>query len=265
MDGNLRPPIRLAFSRAGDGPPLLFLAGLGCDRDFWGPHVPLLSARASAITPDNRGSGESPAPPGPYTAREMADDALALLDELGVEGAHVAGHSLGGMVALEMALAAPSRVLSLVLAATAARPHPRTVSCLEVAAGLWEAGCAPEMLVRTFLTWTTSGRCLGDGEFVRRAVAAQLAPRAPQPLEAWKAQAAAVTGFDARGRLGALRCPTLVVAGEEDVLVPLASVRELASEIPGAVLEVDPGTGHNGAAEDPAGFCGRLLRFLPAL
>jgi pimeloyl-ACP methyl ester carboxylesterase len=170
MDGNPGSPIRLAFAEAGDGPPLLLLAGLGCDRDFWAGHLPLLAGRVRAIAPDNRGSGESAAGPGPYSAREMAGDALALLDELGVDRVDVVGHSLGGMIALEMALAAPSRVRSLALAATAARAHPRTAACLEVAAGLWERGCAPELLVKTFLTWTTSGRCLADEEFVRRAV-----------------------------------------------------------------------------------------------
>lgn len=263
MDGNSRAPIRLAFAEAGDGPPLLLLAGLGCDRDFWAGHLPLLAGRVRTIAPDNRGSGESAAPPGPYTAREMAGDALALLDELGVDRVDVVGHSLGGMIALEMALAAPARVRSLALAATAARAHPRTVTCLEVAAGLWEGGCAPELLVRTFLTWTTSGRCLADEEFVRQAVGRQLAPRVPQPLEAWKAQAAAVSGFDARGRLGGIRCPALVVAGDEDVLIPLAVARELAGGIEGARLAVSPGTGHNGVAEDAAGFCETLLGFLP--
>jgi pimeloyl-ACP methyl ester carboxylesterase len=101
-------PLALAFTEAGGGPPLLLLSGLGCDRDFWGAHVPLLAKKFRVIAPDGRGSGESPAPAGPYTAREMADDALGLLDRLGIGEASVAGHSLGGMVALEMALAAMS-------------------------------------------------------------------------------------------------------------------------------------------------------------
>jgi aminoacrylate hydrolase len=193
----------------------------------------------------------------------MAGDALHLLDRLGIAGAFVAGHSLGGMVALEMALVAPGRVRSLVLAATGANAHPRTAFCLDVAGRLWESGCAPETLVRTFLTWTASGPYLASGELVERAVEQQLRPRVPQSLEAWRAQAAAVAGFDVRERLREIACPTLVLAGEEDALVPLAVVRSLSDGIPGARFEALPGAGHNGVAEDPDGFCERLERFLP--
>ena len=256
--GNTVP---LAFAEAGDGPPLLLLAGLGCDRDFWEAHLPRLARGFRVIVPDPRGSGESPAPAGPYTAAEMAGDALALLDRLGIEKAFVAGHSLGGMVAQEMALAAPARVRSLVLAATGARPHPRTLSCLGVAGTLWESGCVPETLVRTFLTWTASGQVLASPERVRLAVERQLRPRVPQPLAAWRAQAAAVGSFDVRARLGEIGCPALVVAGEEDVLLPLAISRELANGIRGSRFEAVPGAGHDGIAEDPARFCLTLEAF----
>lgn len=254
--------MQLAFSESGEGPTLLLLSGLGCDRTFWAGHRPLLSSRARVIAPDNRGSGESPAPAGPYAASEMAGDALALLDELGVESADVAGHSLGGMIALEMALAAPARVRSLVLLSACARCHPRTAFCIEVAATLWQQGCAPESLVRTFLTWTASASVLADPGLVECLVAAQLSPRVPQPLAAWQAQAAAVGRFDARSRLGEIRCPTLVLAGDEDVLVPPSAARELSAGIRGARLEVSPGAGHNAAAEDAPATCERLLRFL---
>ena len=123
--GSLGATVPLAHAEAGVGPPLLLLAGLGSDRDFWKAHVRILSRAVRVIVPDPRGSGDSPAPPGPYTAAEMADDALALLDRLGIEEVFVAGHSLGGMVALQMALAAPGRVRSLALAATGARPPRR--------------------------------------------------------------------------------------------------------------------------------------------
>ncbi len=255
-------PVALAHAEAGSGPPLLLLAGLGSDRDFWKAHLPLLARRYRVIVPDPRGSGESAAPAGPYSAAEMAGDALALLDRLGIAEASVAGHSLGGMVALEMALAAPGRVRALVLAATGARPHPLTLFCLEVAGTLWESGCAPETLVRTFLTWTASGAVLASPERVRSAVEEQLRPRVPQPLPAWRAQAAAVTTFDVRGRLPEIGCPALVIAGDEDCLLPVAVSRELAEGIPGARFEALPGAGHNGIAEDPAGFCRMLERFL---
>jgi 3-oxoadipate enol-lactonase len=253
--------VPLAHVEEGDGPALLLLAGLGSDRDFWKAHLPILAGRFRVIVPDPRGSGESPAPDGPYSVAEMAGDALALLDRLGIEKAFVAGHSLGGMVALQMALSAPGRVRSLVLAATGARPHPLTLFCLDVAGKLWESGCAPDLLVRTFLTWTASGAVLASPEKVRRAVEEQLRPRVPQSLAAWRAQAAAVSTVDLGGRLREIGCPSLVVAGEEDSLLPVALSRELAEGIPGARFHEVAGAGHNFPAEDPSRFCETLQEF----
>lgn len=79
----------------GAGEALLLLAGFGCDHSFWAPVAPLLAGKYKVICPDNRGSGQSASPVGAYTAGQMADDTAGLLDHLGVETAHVAGHSLG--------------------------------------------------------------------------------------------------------------------------------------------------------------------------
>ena len=110
--------VHIGWESEGDGPPLLLIHGLGYTRDGWGPVPGLLAERFRVIRFDNRGIGESDVPEGPYTAAEMAADALQVLDEAGVERAHVVGTSLGGMVAQELALAAPERVGKLVLACT---------------------------------------------------------------------------------------------------------------------------------------------------
>ena len=109
---------RIAWERHGAGEPLLLVHGLGYARWGWEPVLPGLAERFDVLLFDNRGIGESDAPPGPYTVAELAGDAVAVLDEAGVERAHVVGTSLGGMVAQELALAHPGRVDRLVLACT---------------------------------------------------------------------------------------------------------------------------------------------------
>ena len=111
-------PVKIAWESRGEGPPLLLIQGLGYGRWSWEPIVPGLAARHRVVCFDNRGIGESDKPQGPYTAAQMAGDALQVLDEAGIERAHVLGASLGGMIAQELAVAAPERVDRLVLCCT---------------------------------------------------------------------------------------------------------------------------------------------------
>ena len=165
-------------------------------------------APSTSILFDNRGVGESDAPPGPYTAAEMAADAVQVLDEAGVERAHVVGTSLGGMIAQELALGHPERVDRLVLACTTpggpqAFPMPqRTVELMQARATLrefTENALEPD-----------PRRELVDRILVHR-------ERTAQAFEAWAAQAAAGATFDAHDRLGSLAAPTLVQHGDGDL------------------------------------------------
>ena len=109
---------RLAYEVQGQGPPVLLIQGVGVHGNGWRPQVEALADRYTCLTFDNRGMGESQPAGAPVTVEQMAEDALALLDAEGWGSAHVIGHSLGGLVALELALAARQRVRSLALLCT---------------------------------------------------------------------------------------------------------------------------------------------------
>jgi 3-oxoadipate enol-lactonase len=109
---------RIAWAERGAGSPLLLMHGLGYASWGWGPVLEPLTEHFCVLTFDNRGIGGSDRPPGPYTARMLAEDGIAVLDAAGVERAHVVGTSLGGMAAQELALGWPERVERLVLACT---------------------------------------------------------------------------------------------------------------------------------------------------
>ena len=110
--------VHIAWERRGSGPPVVLIHGLGYARWGWDPVADGLAERFEIVLLDNRGIAESDAPPGPYTCVEMAADVLGVLDDAGIDRAHVVGTSLGGMIAQELVLAEPERVKRLVLVCT---------------------------------------------------------------------------------------------------------------------------------------------------
>lgn len=238
--------LHLYYERHGSGSPLVLIAGTGCDHVFWTLQVPAYAARHEVILLDHRGAGQSDAPQdiGSYTAAALADDVAALLTQLGVESAHVAGHSLGSCVGQELALRHPDRVLSLQLHATWGR------------ADVW--------LRRAFIGTTRYPLQRGDLQATFKVVTMWML--SPAYLQSWQPQrlAGMVTAafiknphlradqgmlghlradeaHDALDRLGGIRVPVLVTAGEWDVLIPPRYGKEVAERIPGAELHVFPG------------------------
>jgi len=232
-----RGGVKIAYERRGSGPPLLMLHGLGYSGAGWGPAIEPLARRFELLLVDNRGIGSSDVPPGPYSAADLAADAVAVLDDAELERVDVLGISLGGMVAQELAIGWPRRVGRLVLAATTpGGPHS------------WPW---PEATAR-LLAGDTNGdvrslvaEALGPG--TEEAVLDQileLRARTAQPPQAWRAQAAASLGFDAYERLGQIAAPTLVVHGDADAVVDHRNAALLAERIPGAHAELIAGGGH---------------------
>jgi 3-oxoadipate enol-lactonase len=251
--------VELAFELLGDGPPLLLIQGLGYGGRGWGPTLDLLAEDFTVAAFDNRGFGASDVPAGPYSVGELAEDARAVLDAAGFERPHVVGASLGGMVAQELALAHPERVEKLVLVSTTpgglgAYPMPaQTVSLMLEAPTM-----PPDVAVRRFVE-----NALGDGapeELVERIVAYRKAN--PPDLGGWQSQAAAGALHDALDRVGQITAPTLVIHGTEDVVVDPRNADLLADRIPGARLELLPGSGHLPFWQEPERLARLIKEFL---
>ncbi len=245
--------MKIAWERHGSGPPLLLIHGLGYARWGWEPVVEPLARSFDVILFDNRGIGESDAPPGSYTAAELAGDAIQVLDEAAVERAHVVGTSLGGMIAQELALAYPERVDKLVLASTTpggaqALPMPQaTVELMQARASLrefTENALAPDP----------------RPDVIERILVHR--ERTAQPFEAWAAQAAAGAAFDAHSRLGSLGMPVLVQTGDGDLVVDPRNSDLLVEAIPDARLSVYEGAGHIFMWQEPERFVAELEAFL---
>jgi pimeloyl-ACP methyl ester carboxylesterase len=224
--------------------------------------VPVFAERYRVISFDNRGAGQSDVPDVPYSTRMMADDAVGLLDALGIERAHVLGVSMGGMIAQEVALTHPRRVRSLQLHCTYARPDHYMLALMEA----WRTirvKVTPEEWMRSVALWLFSPRTFQERpEFVETIIQTGLANPHPFSLTGFLRQGDAVRSHDTLGRLGGLTCPTLVSVAEDDTLVPPRFARELAAAIPGAVFHLIPGAGHCYFWERPDLFNTMCLDFI---
>jgi 3-oxoadipate enol-lactonase len=266
----------LYYEVHGEGDPLLCIMGLGGNIHFWEFQIPAFAERYRTIAFDNRGAGRSDKPAGPYTMQLLADDAIALLDAVGVERAHVIGISMGGMIAQDLVLRYPSRVGSLVLAATFARPDDKARTLAVEGSAQVGAPSPLSMLQGGTMDLSTIDlkqlfkfmmTLILTPEFIQREKPwlRSLLERAQQygfSPEAFMAQVSAILNHDAAEKLRELKTPTLVMTGTADVLVPPHHSDELAALIPGATLVRIEGGTHGFNVERKEEFNKVVLDFL---
>ncbi|MBI3769824.1 MAG: alpha/beta fold hydrolase [Deltaproteobacteria bacterium] len=266
--------VELYYEEHGSGDPLLLIMGLAADSQAWLFQVPEFAQRYRTISFDNRGIGRSAKPAGPYTITTMADDAVGLLDVLGIDRAHVVGVSMGGMIAQELVLRHPARVRGLVLACTFPEPdeevalqRERSVSQLggtTNATGdlqIDPSRLDPMALFQHFLPRVFTPAFL-QNELPKLM---QLFGGALQwgfSIEAILAQVGAIMGHSTTARLHQITTPTLIITGDADLLIPPANSDILAREIPHARLVKIPGGSHGFNFETPDVFNREVLAFL---
>jgi 3-oxoadipate enol-lactonase len=253
--------IGLHYESTGSGPAVLLVMGLGLPAAAWWRTIPVLARSLRVIAFDNRGSGRSDCPPGPYSTAEMAADGVAVLDAAGVERAHVYGISLGGMIAQEIALRHPDRVGALVLGATSAGGEAATPPDADTMAFLQRRPAMPDEEAR----WASVPYLYSARTRTERAdrIGEDLARRRSFAFHAagYIAQLMAAMGHDVGARLGGIAAPTLVLHGMEDRMVPPDNGRALAAAIPGAELRLLEGAAHQYATDQPS-VDDDVLRFL---
>ena len=245
--------LELSFERRGTGPDVLLVAGTGDPAEAWQPQLDGLADRYRLTAFDNQGVGRTPLGDEPLTTAAMADDAAALLRALGQGAVHVAGFSMGGTIAQELALRHPELVHSLVLVSTFARPDALLRAQFDCWDWLAEAAPSEEAFYRAFFTWVYTSRAHADGT-VDQLVGEAMAFPHPQSLAGFRAQVEACRTHDTTARLGRIAVPTLVVAGGQDIIVPPRLSREVADAIPGARFELMPDEAHQPFQEVPEAF-----------
>jgi 3-oxoadipate enol-lactonase len=254
--------VRIAYDTWGarDGSPVLMIQGLGMNARAWALQRGAFGRSHRCIAIDNRGTGHSDAPDGPYDLVRMAQDAVEVLDAENIQSAHVVGASMGGVIAQILGVVHPDRVHSLTLACTACRHHTwRRDLLAEWAEEVTEHGMTA--LTDDGMRWLIGSRLHRRfGVFVN-VLARVLIQTKPH---AFAAQVAAILAMpdDMRGELHTITAPTLVITGSQDTLTPLGDAEELAELIPNSRLYVLRAAAHGLMAETPNAFNDAVLQFL---
>lgn len=239
--------IRLAYEERGRGEPLVLIMGLGADGQVWEKHARHYAETFRCFLVDNRGTGDSDKPAGPYTTAQMADDYAGLIRGLGLGKVRVAGISMGGAIAQELALRHPDLVRSLLLVCTWAKFDPYAVQAFDNLARLYPT-TAPGTFVQLLQLWIWSpaytNAHLDELEAARAGADEAGKNGAWMPAAAFAAQASACNTHDTTGRLGDIRVPTLLTVGTADIFTPPAYTDFLHRQIAGSRVELFPGWGH---------------------
>ncbi|HPS77830.1 MAG TPA: alpha/beta fold hydrolase [Thermoanaerobaculaceae bacterium] len=250
----------VAYERWGAGPALLLLAGLGSRARLWGELPRLLADRFTVIAPDNRGVGGSRGGAG-FTLEGAADDAALALSDAGISGAGVIGVSMGGLIACHLAARHTDRVDHLVAASCAAHltpGHRRILRVFELLFTRLAPAEAAEVLMAFAFGGAFADRFPG---YVNQA--ANLWTLDPEDLPGALQQIACLgAGWDLRPVVARIACPSLVVAGELDPIVPAALTRALAAAIPEARFREVPAAAHSVLAEGGASLLTEIVDFL---
>jgi 3-oxoadipate enol-lactonase len=241
-----------------DAPALVLSNSIGSSLAMWDPQAAALAERFRLIRYDTRGHGESPVPPGPYELADLGGDVLELLDHLGIERAHLAGLSLGGMTGMWLGTHAPERLGRLVLLCTSAKLGPpemwadRARTVREQGTGAVAEGGVGR--------WLTEGFRAQHPDTTERLQAMI----ASQPDEGYAACCGVIERMDQVADLPAITAPTLVIAGAQDPATPPEHAERIVAGIPGARLEVLDPAAHLANVEQPEAVTRLILEHLEA-
>ncbi len=253
--------IEIHYRITGEGAETLVLVnGVGDDLEGWSMQVAdFVAAGYRVVTFDNRGVGRSSHPPGMYTSRTMAADIKALVDALELPPHHLAGVSLGGLIAQEYALAYPADLRSVVFANTYATPDAYTRAAFEVWGQIAEEASMP-LMMRQQAPWVFSPDFY-TSQPARLAAILEEMVRSVQPAASFRAQISALLTHDCVDRIGALHTPALVIAADDDIIIRPSLSHRLLEVLPDATWTVVPG-GHAAFLENPAPWNHAVVEFI---
>lgn len=253
--------VELFYESIGTGEPLLLIAGFACDHTIWAKVVPALARQFRVISLDNRGMGQSPASKTPASVRDMAEDAAGVLKALGLGPVHVAGHSMGGMIAQELALAHPELVRSLSLLASFAQTDARGSAIIE-SWGDMPTKVDPLTMTTALLPWMYTNGFYSQPGVIDKLIQLIMANPYPPSAQTIYDQSRAISASNTTDRLHEITCQTLVVVGTDDILAPVSSSQDLTQGIRGSELIVLEKTGHGLLIETPEMVVRVMLGFL---
>ncbi len=256
--------MRFTVTGRPDGEAVVLSAGLGGAAAFWAPQRAALEAHFRVVAFDHRGTGRNAEPlPDGYSIGHMAEDVAGVLDEAGIGRAHLVGHALGGLVALEFARRYPARTGRLVPVNAWAKVEPHSERCFDIRIGILRAqGPAAYVAAQPLFLHTAPFMAAHPAK-----IDAEIAQGTAgfQGSDNLLRRIAALRAFDIRDDLAGIAAPTLVAASRDDLLVPWTASQVLVDGLPDATFWLSDTGGHAFTVEQPEPFNTVLLRFLGAM
>lgn len=256
--------INIYYEIHGKGEPLLLIQGT-FDSAAWALQVPALSQKYEVIIFDNRGTGRTDAPQPPYSIEDMTNDALGLLESLGIDRAHLLGYSIGGYVALEMGIRRPELVNGLILCATSNGMSSLGRYRTRIWTEMFKDDATTERILRDFLPWVFSERFFDNEENSEAFIRSALTSQHPQTIQGLTGLAGAITGYRGTTKLAEIKSPALIISGSEDLAAPAWLGKRIADGIHGARMAVLEGAAHMMIIEDSERLNNIVLDFLEGL
>jgi len=253
-------PISIHYELHGEGPPVVLLSGFVAGASIWQPVKSLLASEHTCLVLDNRGVGRTDAPAGAYSIEMLAADVEGLMTGLGIRRPLVVGHSMGGFVAMMLALSRAVPPAGLVLISTAASGISRETGISQAAIhALFRARGPRREIVQGVLDLGLGADIRqrpGRVDEIRRLLLASM----PSP-SGFLGQKAAVETFDIRSRLQDIEVPCRIVHGEEDAILPVSNGAYLRDALPEASLRIIPGVGHFPHLEVPEMVAEEIVQY----
>ncbi len=255
----LTDDISLHYEIDGAGPALLLIAGMVSDSASWQPLMPLLTDHFTVIRPDNRTTGRTTPWDAPTSMEHYADDCAALLDHLSVPRAHVLGHSMGGLIALQMATTHPTCVQSISLAASAPIQMARNTALFGALVGIRQSNAAPDLWLRAFLPWLFAPAAFDDPTAIDTATEAALAYPYAQSPQAMRHQLNALRDYDPTPI--DVHHPVQALLAENDLLIPMPLAQSALTQLSGLITHIVPNAGHSIHWDAPEHVADHVLTF----
>ena len=246
--------IKLYYEDHGEGFPLVLISGFGSDCASWDAILPYLKDYYRIIRFDNRGVGRSDAPDEFYNVETMADDVAALMNCLQIDQACICGHSMGTSIALNLALKYPAKINKMILCHGFPKINALSRVVFDLIDRMIDTRCDPEILCDFFVPWCYANATLANlnnHPEVQERCDYFKNTEYPQTLPGFKRQLGALLSFDIGNELQKITVPTLIIAGDKDILTPVEDSQYLADHLASGILRIMQDVGHMSVIEKP--------------
>ena len=254
--------ISMYYESHGHGEPMVFIPGFSADSSLWQGIIDYFQKDYQVILFDNRGSGQTDIPEGPYSIKQMASDVAGLCNALNIDRAHFVGSSMGGYILQTLAHEHAKLVKSAVICNSTYATHTAFHIYVAAQLELMKANAPVETIIKASCAWAFSYRFLSEEGALDKLLDFGLSNPNPFTIKGYEGQYAALDAFDSRAWLKEINVPTLVIGSDEDLIFNEKSIKYLAENIPNATYSSFAECGHLPFLEFPDNFAEVVKRFL---